>query len=401
MGERVTAMILNGLGFMDNRLYMFPEFLSNKPVDKLFRPDITAEMFNDDALGRCLDAIAEYSPTKLFSQIAFQIGTQFNLLGKTARLDTTTLTVFGDYEQSAANNPASPGADDFKITYGYSKEGRPNLKQMVLNLATTGAGAFLIWMEAHNGNASDKIILQHAAKRMKAFCKQLKAVPAFLFVGDSAMYEKCVADSPVIHWLSKVPAKLNQAKAYLQTPNEAITWQVIENGCKITSSKQLYKGLEQRWLLVYSAQAYASEIAILDRHENIDRFENQFFCKADGEKALALLSKPLRYYDLAVTQVEEVTQYSGQGRPKKDTKPTVIGYKLRTRLVANECRIAVLRSQQGRFILATNQLDNKALSDQEMLQEYKDQHKTEQAFRFIKGNAFEVSLPIFALMALP
>ena len=27
MGERVAAMILNGLGFVDTRLYMFPEFL--------------------------------------------------------------------------------------------------------------------------------------------------------------------------------------------------------------------------------------------------------------------------------------------------------------------------------------------------------------------------------------
>ena len=33
MGQRVTAMIMNGLGFVDDRLYLFPEFLKNKPVD--------------------------------------------------------------------------------------------------------------------------------------------------------------------------------------------------------------------------------------------------------------------------------------------------------------------------------------------------------------------------------
>ena len=32
IGQRVSAMILNGLGFIDDRLYMFPEFLKNKPV---------------------------------------------------------------------------------------------------------------------------------------------------------------------------------------------------------------------------------------------------------------------------------------------------------------------------------------------------------------------------------
>ena len=30
-GERVTAMIINGLGFIDSRLYLFPGFLNDKP----------------------------------------------------------------------------------------------------------------------------------------------------------------------------------------------------------------------------------------------------------------------------------------------------------------------------------------------------------------------------------
>ena len=60
MGERVKSMILNGLGFMNDRLYMFPEFLADKPIKRLFGRDIGAESFNDDALGRCLDEIAEY-----------------------------------------------------------------------------------------------------------------------------------------------------------------------------------------------------------------------------------------------------------------------------------------------------------------------------------------------------
>lgn len=43
MGERVAAMILNGLGFIDSRLYLFPEFLSDKPIDRLFERAIKAE----------------------------------------------------------------------------------------------------------------------------------------------------------------------------------------------------------------------------------------------------------------------------------------------------------------------------------------------------------------------
>ncbi|CDG49523.1 IS1634-like element ISCca6 family transposase [Cardinium endosymbiont of Bemisia tabaci] len=401
MGERVSAMILNGLGFMDDRLYMFPEFLSNKPVDKLFRPDVRSDMFNDHALGRCLDAISDYGPTNLFSEVAFEIGTAFNLLGKTARLDTTTLTVFGEYDHPTLDSKSDNQTNEFKISHGYSKDGRPDLKQMVLNIATTGAKSFPIWMEAHKGNASDKIILQQSAKRMSAFCKQLKAAPAFLFVSDSAMYEKCVIENPAIHWLSRVPGSINQSKVYLQKSDKDITWQILENGYKISSFRQVYKGVDQRWLLVYSEQSYNKEVATLERkidneydsmRKVIDKFENQLFsCKPDGEKALTFISKSIKYHELLITQVKEITKYNGQGRPKQGAQPTIIGYNLSIEMVPNRSKIDLLKAQQGRFILATNELDNKVLTDHDILLEYKDQYKTEQGFRFIKGNAFEVS----------
>lgn len=99
MGRRVTAMIFNGLGFIDDRLYMFPQFLDNKPVDRLFKGAVKAEYFNDDALGRCLDAIDEYGVTKLFSEIDFMISVEQKLLGRTFNIDTTSLTVYGEYEE--------------------------------------------------------------------------------------------------------------------------------------------------------------------------------------------------------------------------------------------------------------------------------------------------------------
>ena len=95
MGQRVAAMIFNGLGFVDDRLYMFPEFLHNKPVDRLFDGDVKAENFNDDALGRCLDSIYAYGTTKIFSEVAFEIGIEQGFLGRSFNIDTTSLTVHG------------------------------------------------------------------------------------------------------------------------------------------------------------------------------------------------------------------------------------------------------------------------------------------------------------------
>jgi transposase len=97
MGQRVLAMILNGLGFTNDRLYLVPRFFQNKPVDRLIGPGIESEHLNDDALGRCLDAIATYGTTRLFFDMAFEIGTEQGLLGKSSHLDTTSLTLQGNY----------------------------------------------------------------------------------------------------------------------------------------------------------------------------------------------------------------------------------------------------------------------------------------------------------------
>lgn len=94
-------MILNGLGFIDSRLYLFSEFLKDKPLELLFGRDVRPEWFNDDTLGRCLDVISEYGATKLFTELCLHIGKARGLLGNSAHVDTTTLSLYGDYERDS------------------------------------------------------------------------------------------------------------------------------------------------------------------------------------------------------------------------------------------------------------------------------------------------------------
>src|ERR1700676_1121470 len=47
MGDRVKALILNGLGFTNTTMYLVSEFFSNKPVDRLFGSHITSKDLND------------------------------------------------------------------------------------------------------------------------------------------------------------------------------------------------------------------------------------------------------------------------------------------------------------------------------------------------------------------
>lgn len=56
-GQAVEAMILNGLGFVNQRLYLVSRFFEDKPVDRLIAEGIEAEHLNDDRLGRALDSL--------------------------------------------------------------------------------------------------------------------------------------------------------------------------------------------------------------------------------------------------------------------------------------------------------------------------------------------------------
>ncbi len=42
VGTATVAMILNGLGFSNRRLYLVPQFFATKPVERLLGPGITA-----------------------------------------------------------------------------------------------------------------------------------------------------------------------------------------------------------------------------------------------------------------------------------------------------------------------------------------------------------------------
>ncbi len=88
------------------------------------------------------------------------------------------------------------------------------------------------------------------------------------------------------------------------------------------------------------------------------------------------LSHKLPLHQLADVQVKEVKKHLGRGRPTKDASPTFY-YQVDGSLEPKETAIQVETKRAGRFILATNVIDAKELSDDDVLREYKAQQSTE------------------------
>ena len=70
-GNAAVGLILNGLGFVNKQLYLVSHFFKNKPVDKLLDVSyLDGSHFNDDALGRSLDAIYDFGVSRLYSLVS-------------------------------------------------------------------------------------------------------------------------------------------------------------------------------------------------------------------------------------------------------------------------------------------------------------------------------------------
>jgi transposase len=95
-GDAVKAMVLNGLGFVNQQLYLVSRFFQDKPTSRLLAPMlIEARHLNDDALGRALDPLYAYGVTELYSLIAATAAERLGLAPQFVHLDRTSLHVDG------------------------------------------------------------------------------------------------------------------------------------------------------------------------------------------------------------------------------------------------------------------------------------------------------------------
>ena len=146
-----------------------------------------------------------------------------NLLGKLNHLDSTSITVNGDYAHSPEGDDGEPAT--IHLTHGHSKDYRPDLKQAVLSLVVNGPSNMPIWMDALSGNSSDKTSLHETIRKVKAFQKQLDISSTEKWVADSALYtsEKLLANLDYL-WLTRVPETVGEARELVRKPDAEIAW---------------------------------------------------------------------------------------------------------------------------------------------------------------------------------
>jgi len=272
-GIVVKAMILNGLGFVSAPLYLFSKFFEGKALEHLLGEGIKAKDLNDDKLARVLDKLYKVGLTQLFIKIALAAVKIFGVKMDKLHLDSSSMSVEGEYLEKGEKEGI------LKITHGYSRDKRPDLKQFMIDLICTGDGDIPLYFRVGDGNESDqKVFAQIIQEYQKGW--QIEA----LFVADAALYsEENIQVLGETSWLSRIPSTLNEALSLKQELNEAAFKDSEREGYRMASVCSCYAGIPQRWLVVESAERKKADLKKLDK-----KIENAF---QNAEKELEKFKK--------------------------------------------------------------------------------------------------------------
>ena len=111
------------------------------------------KFLNDDRVGRALDYLYDADRATLLTEIAVKAIIEFDLDTSQFHNDSTSITFYGNY--SDANGENKRGKKSLKITNGYNKDHRPDLKQLLWILTVTADGAVPIHYRTCDGNTTD------------------------------------------------------------------------------------------------------------------------------------------------------------------------------------------------------------------------------------------------------
>ena len=389
VGQAVLAMVLNGLGLSNRRLYLVSQFFEHKPIERLIGPGITPADLNDDCLGRALDWLTANDLTALFAGLAHQARRRFAVAAEVVHVDSTSFSVEGAYERE--DDEANEAL--IRITYGSSRDHRADLKQWQLSLATTTHGVPL-GLQVLDGNASDQVTL---AQQVEEVVYQLRTEREEepIYVADSALYSEATMtdlEQQGIRWISRVPETSLQAKAFVA--EEPVHWQGTETLHWYEREVRIGDRTE-RWVVAQSAEGVAQQQTTLQRRveqehqrwtKRLRELEQRpFACEADALVALTEAKKGAPPWLAIDLSVEVSAHYARRGRPRPGVAPEQV-WRVQGSVSMVQAAIQAEAERKAKFIVATN-VPATCKSAEEVLRLYKAQSGVERGFAFRNRSA--------------
>jgi len=403
-GTVVLALVLDTLSGR-SPLYRLEEFFAHHDTALLLGKAVPPQALNDDTAGRGLDRLYDFGTMRLFTACAVRAAMRFGLERRYVHFDTTSRSVWGEYQFAETQDLP------FQVTYGYSKDKRPDLKQFVLSTRCVDR-AVPIWGKPEDGNASDKTLNTTLLSEIAQLLAQYGVQPgAYISMADAALvtednlaalrdtcfitrlpatYSECgrVSAEAVAHnhWeevgvlAQTPPTKRRPATCYKVAEGEGTLYGTAYRAVVVHSSSQ-----DQRRQQHLAREIQASYATLEATVREVARQE--YFCQADAEAAAAKLRALQSAYHGVEGAVKERPMY-GPGRPSS-TRPRVVKALRYGLQVTRHERVEVLArktQETGCFVLLTNVPTTGEMAHRagDVLRAYKEQHGIEQNYGFLK-----------------
>jgi len=400
----VLCALVTNLLLARQPLYALKEWLAQCVPEHLGLAPQQLEHLGDDRFGRALDRFYRADRASLLTALVLRAVREFQVELKQMHNDTTTVTVAGAYRnQQAAEETDRPP----RITFGYNKDHRPDLKQLVFSITVSADGAVPVHCKTYDGNQTDDQI--HI--ETWSFLRDLLGHADFLYVADCKL---CTRDN-MSHiadqhgrFLTVLPrsrAEDGWFRSHLAA--HAVAWQEVRrepNPRRPEGPAIVYDGVE-------SPQRSQEGYRVLWYRSSQKRDEDQAQRQARMARARAGLEglqapgrRPFRTYGKALcagqavlereqasrwlrvrveAEVEEVYRQTRPGRPGPDTAYRRIETRVyRVHWDEDGAAVAADALGDGLFPLVTN---DEGLSVAEALAKYKYQPFVEKRHEQLKS----------------
>ena len=145
-------------------------------------------LLNDDRVGRCLDRLFDADRASLLTDVVLRAVRAFGIDCSELHNDSTSVTFAGDYAE--ADGRTRGGKATAQITFGYNKDHRPDLRQLVWILTVSADGAVPLAHRVVSGNVTDDVTHVQSWNDLRSLVGRTD----FLYVADSKLCTRTAMD---------------------------------------------------------------------------------------------------------------------------------------------------------------------------------------------------------------
>jgi transposase len=381
LGQVVVLLVLNRL-LAPQPLYEIQAWLEETVLPEVL--DISVEQAYDNRLGRTLDRLYPQLG-EIWQRLVSRAMTIYDLDVTTLHWDLTSIYFEGAY------------ADSQLATYGYSRDQRPDAKQINLEVDVTHDGLIPLLYQVLAGNTADITRpLPHLAGLLRFLarpelaerqlrpllisdCKMITAEAVLAYHRHQLYYLGPLPDSSTVTAvLGSVPAAELAAHALAYRPARV----------KPSDPKFVpYQGVWRPFTFEHDGERVTDRVLVVwsSGKERLDQEKRKTYLKRllNGLAAMQKKLNTRRYKKRAYVEQRIATLQRGNPMQRLvDIELKGEDEALTLHFALNQARLAEIRVLDGRYALATN---GEHLSAEQALTLFKGQDGVEKRFRTMKG----------------